>query len=67
MLAVISALSAGLAGEIIGTYVMGFGTSQGILTLAGLHAIGGLIGGIMGVVLVKALVVRRVLGSQIII
>jgi len=60
MLAMISVLCAGLAGAIIGTYVMGFGTSQAILTFAGLHAIGGLIGAMIGVVLVKALVVRRV-------
>ena len=60
VLAVISVLSAGLAGAIIGTYVMGLGTPQATLTFAGLHGIGGLIGAIIGVVLVKALVVRRV-------
>jgi hypothetical protein len=60
MLAVISVLSAGLAGAIIGGFVMGLGTAQAIFAFAGLHAIGGLIGAKIGVVLVHALVIRRV-------
>jgi hypothetical protein len=60
MLAVLSVLSAGLAGVIIGTFVMGLGTPQPILIFAGLHTIGGLIGATIGVVLVKALLIRHV-------
>jgi len=60
MLAVISVLSAGLAGAVIGSFVMGLGTPQTILIFAGLHAMGGLIGAIIGVVLVKALLIRHV-------
>jgi hypothetical protein len=60
ILVVISVLCTGLAGTIIGIFFMGFRTVQAILMFAGLHAIGGLIGGIIGVVLVKALVARRV-------
>jgi len=60
ILVVASVLSAGLAGTIIGTFFMGFKTIEATLMFAGLHAIGGLIGAIIGVVLVKALVARRV-------
>ncbi len=60
VLVVISVLCAGLAGAIIGASFMGFKTLQAILAFGGLHAIGGLIGGILGVVVVKALVARRI-------
>jgi hypothetical protein len=60
MLLVISVLCAGLAGTIIGASLMGFKTLQAVLAFGGLHAIGGLIGAIFGVVAVKALVARRV-------
>ena len=60
VLIIFSVISAGIAGIIIGTFFMGFKTQQAILTFAGLHAFGGLIGGVIGVVLVRALIARRV-------
>ncbi len=60
VLVVISVLCAGLAGSIIGVSFMGFKTLQAILAFGGLHAMGGLIGAIIGVVVVKALVARRI-------
>jgi len=60
VLVVISVLCAGLAGTIIGAFFMGFKTLQAILAFGGLHAIGGLIGAIIGVVVVKALAARRI-------
>jgi len=60
MLVVISVLCAGLAGAIIGVSLMGFKTLQAILAFGGLHAIGGFIGALIGVAMVKALVARRV-------
>jgi len=60
ILVVISVLCAGLAGIIIGVSFMGFKTLPAVLTFSGLHAIGGLIGGIIGVVVVKAMIARRV-------
>jgi len=60
VLVVISVLCAGLAGAIIGASFMGFKTLQAILAFGGLHAMGGLIGGIIGVIVVKALVARRI-------
>jgi hypothetical protein len=55
-----SVLSAGIAGIIIGAFFMGFKTQQAILSFAGLHALGGLIGGAIGVMTVRALIARRV-------
>jgi len=60
ILIIVSLLSASIAGAIIGFLFMGFRTEQAILTFSGLHAFGGLIGGIIGVVLVRALITRRV-------
>jgi len=60
VLVVSSVLCAGLAGAIIGASFMGFKTLQAILTFGGLHAIGGLIGGVIGVVVVNALVTRHI-------
>ena len=60
ILVVISVLCAGVAGTIIGAFFMGFKTTEAILAFAGLHAIGGLIGGIIGVVVLRALMARRV-------
>ena len=60
ILVVFSLLSASVAGAIIGVFFMGFRTQQAILTFAGLHAFGGLVGGVIGVVLVKALMARRI-------
>jgi len=55
-----SLLSAGVAGAVIGIFFMGFSTLLAIFAFAGLHAIGGLIGGTLGVVLVRALIARRI-------
>jgi hypothetical protein len=60
VLSVFSVLSAGISGTIIGTFFMGFKTQEAILSFAGLHAFGGLIGGIIGVITVRALIARRV-------
>lgn len=59
-LIILSVFSAAIAGAIIGTFFMGFKTQEAILTFSGLHAFGGLIGGIIGVVLVRALIARQV-------
>jgi hypothetical protein len=55
-----SVLSAGVAGAIVGAFFMGFNTLPAILTFAVLHGIGGLIGGTLGVVLVRGLMARRI-------
>jgi len=60
MLIFLSLASAGIAGAIIGPFFMGFRTQQAILTFSGLHAFGGLIGGVLGVILVRALMARRI-------
>jgi hypothetical protein len=60
VLVVISVLCAGLAGTIIGASFMGFRTLPAVLSFAGLHAFGGLIGGLIGVVLVRALMARHI-------
>lgn len=60
VLIIFSVLSAGIAGIIIGTFFMGFKTQEAILPFAGLHAFGGLIGGIIGVITVRALIARHI-------
>ncbi len=60
ILITLSLLSASVAGAIIGFFFMGFRTQQAVLTFAGLHAFGGVIGGVIGVILVKALMTRRI-------
>lgn len=60
VLIVFSVLSAGIAGIIIGTLFMGLKTQQAVLSFAGLHAFGGLIGGTLGLVTVRALMARSV-------
>lgn len=56
----ISMMCAALAGLIIGAFFMGYTTQSAILIWGGLHAIGGLIGGTIGVITVKALMIRQV-------
>lgn len=51
-----SAISAGIAGAIIGTFFLN--PNGGLILFAGLHAAGGTIGAIIGVVLIKALSTR---------
>jgi hypothetical protein len=60
ILVLISLLCGGVAGAIIGSFFMGFKTLVAVLTFSGLHALGGLIGGVLGVVLVRALMTRKV-------
>lgn len=55
-----SMISAGMAGVIIGSFFMDLRTLPAILTFAGLHAIGGVIGGAIGVTIVRALAARRI-------
>ena len=65
----LSILSGAVAGSIIGNFFM----APGIITnvygtvwlFASLHALGGLIGGVLGFILVKALELRGVLVTQI--
>jgi len=61
----ISVVCAGLAGLMIGTLFMSLSTLPAILTFAGLHAIGGLIGGVVGVAIVATLKARRIEPSAV--
>ncbi len=63
ILILFSTICAGIAGAIIGSFFMGFSTAAAILTFAGLHAVGGIIGGTIGAVLVTALMKRKILPS----
>jgi hypothetical protein len=57
----VSVLSAAVAGLIIGTFFMvapALASWGGVLGWAGLHAVGGVIGGFIGIVLVTALAAR---------
>jgi hypothetical protein len=56
----VSIACAALAGLIIGAVFMGFTTLPGVLAFAGLHAIGGVIGGLVGVGVVATLKGRRI-------
>jgi hypothetical protein len=58
-----STICALIADLIIGSIVMILPTILGILTFAGLHAIGGLMGGIVGLILVNALRTRVTIPS----
>lgn len=63
----ISILSAALAGYIIGTFFMvpsALVGSGGVLGWAGLHAVGGVLGGAIGTFVVIALTVRKVNDSS---
>ena len=64
ILILFSTLCAGIAGAIIGIFFMGFNTTTAILTFAGLHAVGGVIGGAIGAFLIGALMKRKVLLSS---
>ena len=60
----ISTLSAAVAGYLIGTFFMvapALAKWGGVIGWAGLHAVGGIIGGAIGVVLVNALRTRRIM------
>lgn len=57
----LSALSALIAGLINGYVFMGMNAIVAILTFAGLNASGGIIGAILGISLVKALEIRKVI------
>jgi membrane associated rhomboid family serine protease len=56
----ISTACAALAGLIIGALFMSFVTFPAILAFAGLHAIGGLIGGLVGAGIITTLKARRI-------
>jgi len=55
-----STLSAGLAGAIIGSIFMDIRTLTGVLLFAGLHAVGGALGGAIGFIVIRALAARRI-------
>ena len=61
----ISVVCAALAGLMIGPFFMGFTAYPAILAFAGLHAIGGLIGGAIGVGIVTTLKARRIEPSAV--
>ena len=56
----ISVVCAALAGLIIGSLFMNLASLPAILSFAGLHAVGGLIGGVIGAGMVAALKARRI-------
>jgi len=56
----ISIACAGLAGMIIGALFMSMTTYQAVLAFAGLHAIGGVLGGLVGVGIVASLKGRKI-------
>ena len=59
----ISVFSAAVAGLVIGAFFMpaqALARWGGVLGWAGLHAVGGVIGGIIGIIIMKALVVRGI-------
>jgi hypothetical protein len=58
-----STICAGLAGLIIGRFFLEF--SARLELWAGLHAVGGFIGGVVGVTIIRALVARKVMPSHI--
>ena len=63
ILTIISIISAAIAGVIIGTFFMAPKALQrwgGVLGWAGLHAIGGIIGGIVGISIMNALAIRGI-------
>ena len=67
LLTTISIISAAVAGVIIGAFFMSPIALQrwgGVLGWAGLHAIGGIIGGIVGVSLMNALISRGITPSK---
>jgi len=67
ILIVISIISAAVAGLIIGSFFMAPKILQrwgGVLGWAGLHAIGGIIGGIVGVSLMNALTIRGIATAE---
>jgi len=53
-------LSTWVAGLIIGNFFMGFKAMQAILMFSFLHSLGGLIGSVIGVILIKALEARSI-------
>jgi len=67
-LSLVSVLSASVAGFIIGTYFMvgpALARWGGVLGWVGLHAVGGVIGGFIGVTLVTGLVARGIRGADV--
>lgn len=62
----VSVLSAAVAGFIIGTFFMtapALAKCGGMLGWAGLHAVGGVVGGFIGVVLIGGLITRGIRGT----
>lgn len=60
ILVILSIFCAGIAGAFIGIFFMNFDVLSGILMWAGLHTFGGLLGGLIGVIIVRALVLRKI-------
>ncbi len=62
---VLSTVCAALAGALIGAFMMGLTTLPAVLTFAGLHAIGGIAGGAVGVATLRALTARKIAPYQL--
>jgi hypothetical protein len=67
-LMVVSILSAAIAGYLIGTFFRtgapGLSKSGGVLGWAGLHAVGGVLGGVIGTFLISALNSRKIVPNN---
>ena len=66
-LMVVSILSAAIAGYLIGSFFMtgsALASSGGVLGWAGLHAVGGVVGGVIGTFLIAALNSRKIVPNN---
>ena len=61
----ISIASTAVAGFIIGLFFMNIASMGGLAFFAGLHALGGFIGGVIGLTVLRALMARRVTPSRL--
>jgi hypothetical protein len=60
ILVLVSIFCSGIAGAIIGVFFMSFEVLTGIFIWVVLHAVGGLLGGLLGVIIVRSLVLRKI-------
>jgi len=61
----ISVASTAVAGLIIGLFFMNIASMVGLAFFAGLHALGGFIGGVIGLTVIRALMARKVTPSRL--
>lgn len=62
LLVILGAIAAWIAGLVIGTFFMGFNSYKAVLVFSLLHAIGGVIGTVISIPLIRALEARRLRG-----